>query len=379
MCAAESCSPFGPTRLRGLGPGLAILLRRPYFLALTPPAGGERAVAVGLSYSGAGPASASNHAASSMKYKDYYASLGLERGAKEDAIKKAYRRLAQKYHPDVSKEPDAEAKFKEVAEAYQTLKDPEKRAAYDQLGSHSSGQEFEPAPDWRQHWGQSGEDAGFAEGLDLSDLFSQLNAARGERSRQPLTGQDYEIAVPISIEDAFQGVEIDLDLNMPEYDPQGRLKRVPQAFKARIPKGAADGQRLRVPGKGGRGLNAGRNGDLYLNISLKPHAVYRVSGHDLYMDLPLSPWEAVLGTTVEVTTPGGPVRLKIPAGTPAGQRLRLPRRGLPTPQGAAADLFAIVQISVPSVLTDEERALYQRLADTSTFDPRAAPEKTHAH
>jgi curved DNA-binding protein len=318
-----------------------------------------------------------------MKYKDYYAILGLERGATEDAIKKAYRRLARKYHPDVSKESNAEEKFKEVAEAYQTLKDADKRKAYDALGSHPAGQEFQPPPDWQQQWqpsgGQgSGGGASFStegfEGLDLSDLFERLRGGgRGGRggARASMPGEDYEIAVPITIADAYGGTEIDLDLNMPEYDAQGQLRRVPHAFKARIPKGATDGQRLRVPGKGGKGFNGGRNGDLYLNISLRPHALYRANGHDLYLDLPLAPWEAVLGTSVEVPTPGGPVRLKVPAGTQAGQHMRLPRRGLPKPKGEPGDLYAVVLIVVPSVLDEAQRALYRQLEETSTFQPRA--------
>ena len=158
---------------------------------------------------------------------------------------------------------------------------------------------------------------------------------------------------------------------MPEYDAQGQLRRVPHAFKARIPKGATDGQRLRVPGKGGKGFNGGRNGDLYLNISLRPHALYRANGHDLYLDLPLAPWEAVLGTSVEVPTPGGAVRLKVPPATQAGQHLRLPRRGLPTPKGEHGDLYAVVLIVVPSVVSDNERALYRQLAEVSAFVPRA--------
>ena len=231
-----------------------------------------------------------------MKYKDYYAVLGLARGASDDDIKKAYRRLARKYHPDVSKEAGAEEKFKEVAEAYQTLKDPEKRAAYDQLGSHQAGQDFQPPPNWREQW-QPAEEGFSAENLDLSDLFERFRAGQASgRARMSMPGQDYEIAVPITIDEAYAGTEIDLDLNMPEYDAQGRLHRVPHAFKARVPKGASDGQRLRVPGKGGKGMNGGRPGDLYLNISLRPHPLYRANGHDLYMDLPLAPWEAVLGT-----------------------------------------------------------------------------------
>jgi curved DNA-binding protein len=309
-----------------------------------------------------------------MKYKDYYAVLGLERGASEDDIKKAYRRLARKYHPDVSKEADAEERFKEVAEAYQTLKDADKRAAYDQLGAHQPGQDFQPPPDWQAQWEPSAGDAFSSEGLDLSDLLDRLRGGRGRGrggARMSMPGQDYEIAVPITIADAYNGTEIDLDLNMPEYDAQGQLRRVPHAFKARIPKGATDGQRLRVPGKGGKGFNGGRNGDLYLNITLRPHALFRANGHDLYLDLPLAPWEAVLGTSVEVPTPGGPVRLKVPPATQASQHLRLPRRGLPTPKGEHGDLYAVVLIVVPSVISDSERALYRQLAETSAFVPRA--------
>jgi curved DNA-binding protein len=319
-----------------------------------------------------------------MKYKDYYAILGLERGATEEQIKKAYRRLARKYHPDVSKEAGAEEKFKEVAEAYQTLKDTDKRAAYDQLGQQKPGEEIRPPPDWQQHWQPAGDDAFSTEGLDLSELFEQLRGGRGRgRGGAPasMPGQDYEIAVPITIADAYHGTEIDLDLNMPEYDAQGQLRRVPHAFKARIPKGASDGQRLRVPGKGGKGFNGGRNGDLYLNISLRPHRLFRASGHDLYLDLPLAPWEAVLGTSVEVPTPGGPVRLKVPPATQAGRHLRLPRRGLPTPKGGQGDLFAVVLIVVPSVVSEPEAALYRQLQSASAFDPRAhfSEEGSHAH
>jgi curved DNA-binding protein len=325
-----------------------------------------------LRYSSSFKSATAAAAAVCMKYKDYYAVLGLERGASDEDIKKAYRRLARKFHPDVSKEAGAEEKFKEVAEAYQTLKDADKRAAYDQLGAHQAGQDFQPPPDWRQQWQPSAEESFASEGLDLSDLLERLRGARGRGgARVSMPGQDYEIAVPITIADAYQGTELDLDLNMPEYDAQGQLRRVPHAFKARIPKGASDGQRLRVPGKGGKGFNGGRSGDLYLNISLRPHALYRASGHDLYLDLPLAPWEAVLGTSVEVPTPGGPVRLKVPPGTQAGRHLRLPRRGLPTPKGEHGGLYAVVLIVVPSVVSEPERELYRQLAQVSAFIPRA--------
>jgi curved DNA-binding protein len=174
---------------------------------------------------------------------------------------------------------------------------------------------------------------------------------------------------------------LDLNLAATEYDAEGRPQRVPKSFKVRIPKGATEGQRMRLPGKGGKGMHGGRDGDLYINIALHPHPLYRVSGHDLYLDLPLTPWEAALGATVEVPTLGGPVSLKIPAGTRAGQRLRLGDRGLPKPHSGAGDLFAVAQIAVPSVLTDRERALFKELAEASSFNPRGhfAGETSHAH
>ncbi len=304
-----------------------------------------------------------------MKYTDYYAALGVERGASADEIRKAYRRLAQKYHPDVSKEPGAEARFKEIGEAWQTLKDPEKRAAYDELGSRPQGEEFRPPPDWaRQH---AGEQSSFDD-LDFADLFARFGArgAGGNGFRRGgMPGQDFEVPAEISIEDAYNGTTLSLNLSMPGYDAQGNLRRTPHTVKARIAPGAVDGQRLRLPGKGGKGFAGGRDGDLYLDIRLKPHRLYRADGHDLYIDLPLAPWEAALGATIEVPTLAGAVNLKVPAGTSAGQKLRLAGRGLPNPRGSAGDLFAVTQIAMP-VPDERERALYQELASGSTFNPR---------
>ncbi len=306
-----------------------------------------------------------------MKYKDYYKILGVERGAGDGEIKKAYRKLAHKYHPDVSKDPAGEEKFKEVGEAYETLKDPEKRAAYDQLGSYQPGQDFRPPPDWGKQYG----DTQFSfDDVDLADLFAGLAAGRqraGQGAGQfRVPGQDYDVAAHISLEDAYHGTEIELNLSVPEPDDKGRLRRVPRTFRARIPKGATDGQRLRLAGKGGKGINGGRDGDLYLDIVLRPHPLFRVSGHDLYIDLPVAPWEAVLGSTVEVPTLGGPVNLRVPPNTRAGQQLRLSGRGLPRPQGEAGNLFAIVQIVVPAAAEERERELFKQLAEASTFDPR---------
>jgi len=303
-----------------------------------------------------------------MKYTDYYAALGVERGASADEIKKAYRRLAQKHHPDVSKEPGAEARFKEIAEAYTTLKDPEKRAAYDALGSRPQGEEFRPPPDWAGRHGGGGFEQGSFEDVDFADLFSRFGA-RGARGGA-MPGQDFEVPVEISIEDAFHGTTLSLSLSMPEYDANGQMRRVPQTVKARIAAGAVDGQRLRLPGKGGKGFQGGRDGDLYLDISLKPHALYRPTGHDLYIDLPLTPSEAALGASLEIPTLAGPVNLKIPAGTSSGRKLRLAGRGLPMPRGGAGDLFAVAQIVVPATLSDREREAYQKLAEGGSFEPR---------
>jgi curved DNA-binding protein len=307
-----------------------------------------------------------------MKYKDYYAALGVERDASADDIKKAYRKLARKYHPDVSKEANAEEKFKDMAEAYDTLKDPEKRAAYDQLGRHSSGQEFQPPPGWGPQFGQG--PSGF-EDIDLGDLFAGLTGrgrrGAGARPNMPLPGSDYETALAVSFDQAFHGGEIELDLQVVEHDENGFARRVPKTVKVRIPPGVTDGQKLRVPGKGGKGMNGGRDGDLYLDISVREHPLYRVSGKDVYIDLALAPWEAVLGTEVEMPTPSGPVNLKVAPGTRAGHKLRLSGRGMKQRTGAAGDLYAIVQILVPTVVSDAERALYKQLADGSSFDPRA--------
>ena len=322
-----------------------------------------------------------------MKYKDYYAALGVKREASAADIKKAYRKLAQKHHPDVSKEKGAEEKFKEIAEAYQTLKDPEKRAAYDQLGAgHQPGQDFRPPPDWERQFRsgeRTGEYAAF-DGLDLSELFAGLRGGGGRgatRANRPIPGEDYEVTVHLSLEDALNGTQVDLNLTVPEYGAEGRARHVPKTIKARIPKGATDGQRLRLRGQGGKGASGGRDGDLYLNIALHPHALFRPSGHDLYLDLPLAPWEAALGATVEVPTLGGAVNLKIPPGTAAGRKLRLATKGLPRPGGGEGDLYAIVQIVNPTVLSEREKELFAELAKASRFDPRGhfAAEKTHGH
>ena len=297
-----------------------------------------------------------------MKYKDYYKILGVGRGAAEDEIKKAYRRLARKYHPDVSKEANAKEKFQEVSEAYETLRDKEKRAAYDSLGSYRPGQDFRPPPDWFDRFG-----AGQAEDLrdvDLSDLFESMGIfgrAQGRRGgfgrNVPIPGEDYEVVVRLALDEAYRGTERELQLD-------GR------AFRARIPRGATDGQRLRLRGKGGPGANGGPPGDLYLQIVLEPHPLYRVSGHDLEIEVPIAPWEAALGAQVEVPTLEGRVTMKVPPGSKGGQKLRLAGKGLPRPGGGGGDLYAALNIVVPGTLTEREKKLYEELREASRFDAR---------
>jgi len=314
-----------------------------------------------------------------MKYKDYYAVMGVARDASAEDIKKAYRKLARKYHPDVSKEANAEERFKEVQEAYETLKDPEKRAAYDQLGRHAEGQEFRPPPGWggaaREGNPFGGGGASF-EDIDLSDLFAAFGGAGRTRgragAREPgFPGHDFEARVRIPLEQAFHGTEVELDLVAPEVDAEGRVRRVPHHLKVRIPKGVTDGTRLRVPGKGGKGVQGGRDGDLYLDIEIAEHPLFRVDGQDLYLTLPITPWEAALGASIEMPTPSGKIALKVPAATRAGQQFRVPGRGLARPDGKAGDLYAIAEIVVPTVLDERQRALYRQLADASAFNPRA--------
>ena len=315
-----------------------------------------------------------------MKYEDYYATLGVARDASADDIKAAYRKLARKYHPDVSTEKNAEAKFKEVAQAYETLKDAEKRAAYDRLGEHRPGEDFQPPPGWQ---GGPGPGAAGFDDIDLSDLFAHFarareaqgasgGRARGEaRTPRPRAGADLEAAVRLSFEQAFAGAEIDFTLPVLEWDEDGGVRRVPHRVRARIPKGVIDGETLRVPGKGAKGAHGGPDGDLYLDIQVEPHPRFRVDGRDVYADLPLAPWEAVLGGEVAFDTPAGRVMLKVPAGTRAGRQLRLGGRGMARGSGPAGDLFAVARIVVPTRSSPESTELWRKLAATSDFDPRA--------
>jgi curved DNA-binding protein len=303
-----------------------------------------------------------------MKYKDYYAALGVPRDADAEQIKKAYRKLARAHHPDVSSSPEAEAKFKEMAEAYQTLKDPEKRAAYDELGRRPQGEEFAPPPQWAHDFGGDGQSF---ENIDLADLLAALGRGHrgGHRGPVAMRGRDYETTARISLEDAHRGARVNLDLDSAEG---GRTLEVT------IPPGVSEGQKLRLRGRGGKGRNGGPDGDIYLHITLAPHPLFRADQHDLQLDLALAPWEAALGAEIEVPTLEGPVLLTVPPGTRAGRKLRLRGRGLANGRGGRGDLYASVHIDVPAAPTDRERELFKELASVSRFNPRAGMVRENA-
>ncbi len=306
-----------------------------------------------------------------MKFKDYYAILGVERTATDDEIKKAFRRLARKFHPDVSKEKDAEERFKEVAEAYETLKDPEKRAAYDSLGKRRPGEDFEPSRDWEREFATAFGDFDLHDVGDLGDLFEHFRHQRRRGgSAHVAAGQDFEVTAHISLEDAYRGTELVLELALPEPDLDGSFRRVSRPVHVRVPKGVTDGERLRVRGKGGPGIGGAPAGDLYLNIAVHPHPLFKTTGRDLYIEVPLAPWEAALGAEVEVPTLEGRVRVQVRPGARAGQKLRVAGRGLPAPRGGHGDLYCVIRIDVPATLTPHERSLYEALQQASNFNPR---------
>ncbi len=306
-----------------------------------------------------------------MEYKDYYKTLGVTRDAPQDDIKRAYRKLARKFHPDVSKEPNAEARFKEVNEANEVLRDPEKRAAYDALGAGwQSGQEFRPPPgaDFRHQEFRFNQD----EAAEFSDFFSSLFGGRGsasQREPRPRRGRDQTARLRIHLDDAFQGVTRQLQLDVPELGPNGHLVSHPRTLNVRIPSGVTQGQQIRLAGQGSPGVKGGTAGDLFLEIDFEPHPFLHPEGKNIHLNLPISPWEAALGATVSVPTLGGAVSLKIPAGTQTGRRLRLKGRGLPgDPPG---DAYVQIEIVTPPAETDEAREAYRRLAEACAFNPRA--------
>ncbi|MCP9931678.1 DnaJ domain-containing protein [Cyanobium sp. AMD-g] len=310
-----------------------------------------------------------------MKFKDYYASLGVERGASAEEIKKAYRKLARHYHPDVAKEAGAEERFKEISEAYQTLSDPEKRQAYDDLGRHRPGDEFHPSPEWETRFWRGGSQ----QEVDLADLFEQMGfggfgggsgGARRPGADFPIRGQDVEVATELTLEQAARGTEVSFSLSVPVLGADGRVEKQSRSGRIRVPRGVVEGERLRVPGKGGDGIAGGAPGDLYLEVRLAPHPRFRTVGHDLYLELPIAPWEAALGAEITVPSLDGPVAVSLKPGMRSGQKLRLAGKGLPHRRDGAGDLYGVIQIVLPEKIGEREQALYRELAEASAFHPR---------
>ena len=321
-----------------------------------------------------------------MKFRDYYETLGVARGATEAEIKAAYRKLARKYHPDVNKEAGAEEQFKAVGEAYSVLKDTEKRAAYDRMGPNwKNGQDFTPPPNWNEGFEYSdgnfgGGHGGFGGGYegDQSEFFESLfgrgrhrQGGRGGNPRQGMDfkGQDHHAKILIDLADAYNGAKRTIALHMPTQDANGHVSTQERKLDVSIPKGIKAGQNLRLAGQGGPGMGSGAAGDLYLEIDFHPNPIYRVDGKDVYLDLPLAPWEAALGTTVNIPTPSGStLELKIPAGTATGRKMRLKEKGIPSKE--AGDLYVVPNIVLPSADTDAQKEAYQSLEKAFDFNPR---------
>ena len=313
-----------------------------------------------------------------MEYKDYYQVMGVARDATQDEIKRAYRQLARKHHPDVSKASDAEARFKELGEANEVLKDPEKRAAYDRLGSNwKKGQDFQPPPDWNAGYETGGQDFGNQGTGEQSDFFESLfrrgfarqqaNAAGAQGYHAH--GQDSHAKIQISLEEAYHGGARRVTLQMPQVDADGHVVLREHPIEFTIPRGVRAGQRIRLAGQGGPGMGKGQAGDLYLEVEFLPHPHYRVDKHDVYLDLPVAPWEAALGAVIEVPTPSGTVELTVPAGSAEGRKLRLKGRGIPgkTP----GDFYFVLKIAVPPANSEAEKTLYRNMAQAfASFNPR---------
>ena len=321
-----------------------------------------------------------------MKFRDYYETLGVARSATEAEIKAAYRKLARKYHPDVNKEASAEDQFKELGEAYSVLKDTEKRAAYDRMGANwKNGQDFTPPPNWNEGFEYSNDNysdghPGFGGGHQgnqsefFESLFGQGRYRQGGRGGNPsqgmdFKGQDHHAKISIDLVDAYNGAKRTITLHMPTQDASGHVSTQERKLDVNIPKGIKAGQNLRLAGQGGPGMGAGGSGDLYLEIDFHPNPIYRVDGKDVYLDLPLAPWEAALGTAVNIPTPAGStLELTIPAGTATGRKMRLKGKGIPSKE--AGDLYVVPSIVLPGAETDLQKEAYQALEKAFDFKPR---------
>ena len=308
-----------------------------------------------------------------MQFKDYYQTLGVARDASADDIKHAYRRLARKYHPDLNKEPEAEGRFKELGEAYEVLKDPEKRAAYDDVGKRWQPGAEQPPPGWDSGYEFRGGEAdmgGFGEHSDFFEaLFGRARAQAQAQRRAPPRAQDHHAKVLIDLADAYRGAQRGIRLQVPTLDASGRVVLAERTLDVAIPAGVREGQHLRLAGQGAPGFDGAPPGDLYLEIAFRPHPRYRVDGRDVYLDLPVAPWEAALGADVDVPLPDGSVQLSVPAGSGQGRKLRLKGKGIPgrTP----GDLYVVLQVAVPAPTSDAQREAWRALARAQPFNPRA--------
>jgi curved DNA-binding protein len=314
-----------------------------------------------------------------MEFKDYYKTLGVARDASAEDIKRAYRKLARQYHPDINKTAGAEARFKEIGEAHDVLKDPEKRAAYDQVGAgFQEGQDFRPPPGWDAGFEHS-ESFSETDAAAASDFFEALfgrarGARRGGGERMDggefrARGGDHQAKVLIDLEDAYRGATRQISLRSVELGEGGRPHLRQRTLNVQIPKGVRQGQQIRLSGQGDPGIGGGPAGDLYLEIEFNTHSIYRVEGKDVFLDLPVAPWEAALGRKVKAPTPEGAVNLQVPAGSAGGRKLRLKGRGIPSdPPG---DLYVVLQIVLPSAETDAARAIYNEMEQKLAFNPRA--------
>ena len=340
-----------------------------------------------------------------VKFQDYYKTLGIERTASAEDIQRAFRKLARKYHPDINKSPEAEQKFKDINEAYEVLRDPEKRKRYDALGANwQGGQEFRPPPGWENvnmgfggrgggpgcgrggvHF-STGDMGGFSEffrslfgdagGFDFGDMGGMGGGAQGFRTGGGAQGfqgrgQDTEATLEISLEEAARGGKKSIELERMAPDGNGAMRRERKAYDVNIPQGISDGSTIRLAGQGGPGMGGAQAGDLLLRIRLRPHPRFKVDGHDLTTTLDIAPWEAALGARITVQTLDGSVNMKIPEGTSSGQTLRLRGRGLPRRSGAAGDLLVRTRIVMPKKLTDGEREMFEKLKEESKFRARA--------
>jgi curved DNA-binding protein len=316
--------------------------------------------------------------------QDFYQILGVPRNASQDEIQRAYRKLARQYHPDVNHDPAAEDRFKDVSEAYNVLSDPQTRRRYDAFGA-----DFRQVPEdvdpetWRRRRARASAGAGARGaagagsaragrgaggfsfgGGDIEDLLGGFFGGRADRGWGPIRGADQEAELEVTVEEAYHGTRRSITLSGDGAHA---------TLDVNVPPGVTNGQRIRLAGQGGRGIDGAANGDLYLIVRIAPHPRYRLDGRDLYVDLLLAPWEAALGTSVAVDTPGGEAKVKVPSGTSTGRRLRLRGRGLPNPRGKPGDLVGEAKIMVPARLSRTERRLFEQLAAESDFDPRRQP------